>query len=36
MEDTKASLDIKNKPKYLDETEAKSEVKIDILASIVR
>ena len=36
MEDPKVSFDAKNEPKYLDETEAKSEVMKDILTSIVR
>ena len=36
MEDPKASFNIQNGPKYLNETEAKSEVKKYILASIVR
>ena len=36
MEYPKASFYVKNIPKYLDETEAKSEVKKAILAVIVR
>ena len=36
MEDTKVSSDAKNEPKYLDETEAKSEVNKAILCARVR
>ena len=36
MEDPKAYFNIKNEPKYLNKTEAKSEVKKGILSAIVR